>query len=148
MPRTLNDDICKMTFLDKISNTKLTLHYRLPTSEERISYTNAMVTRRGNKITNTAGEARRKYGALIMTGFDDGCFDKGKDKPLSSDSASPHYDPAWKTFIKQYASDVTELLAIMVFEASLSNVEQESDDPEDDGFGEDKGGEGLGGDPS
>ena len=143
MPRTLNDEICKMTFQDNISKSKLTVHYRLPTSEERISHTNGMVTRHGNKITNTAGEQRRESGALIMTGFDDGCFDKGKDKPLSSDPKSPHYDPAWKAHIRKYAADVLELLAIMVFEASLSNIEPENDEPEGD-----KGGEGLGGDPS
>jgi len=143
MPRTLNDEICKMTFQDKISGDKLTIHYRLPESEERIAYTNAMVTRTGNKIKNTAGEARRKYGLLILAGFDDGSFDRGKGKPLSSDPKSPHYDPAWKAFVKKYASDVVELLAIMVFEASLSNIDPENDEPADD-----KGGEDIDGDPS
>ncbi len=133
MPRTLNDEICTIHFQDKISGDKLGIHYRLPTSEERIAYTNAMVTRKGNKIINTASSARRKYGLAILEGFTDGSFDKGKDKPLSSDPSSPHYDPSWKAIIGKYASDVVELLAIMVFEASLTNVEpEENDNPEDE----------------
>ncbi len=128
MPRTLNDEICKMRFHDKISGDDIAIHYRLPSSDERIAYANAMVTRKGNKIINTAGAARRKYGLAILEGFADGSFDKGKGQPLSSDPASPHYDPAWKAIIAKYASDVVEMLAIMVFEASLATVETEGAD--------------------
>lgn len=145
MGRTLSDDTCEMTFLDRISGDELTIYYRLPTSQERTDYTNAMVTRTGNKVENTLGQARKTYGLLIMTGFKDGCFDKGKGKPLSSDPESPYYDPAWKAYVRKYALDVVELLAHNVFEASLVAAEKPETGkpvvPDDDepGEGEPKG---------
>jgi len=125
MPRLLNDKPCEVTFLDRISDSKITLFYRLPTTEERVGFANALVTRRGNKIDTSMGQARLKYAALILLGFKDGSFSTDKG-PLSSDEKSPHYDPAWKTFIRQYAQDVLQMLAIHVFEASV--VTSEPDD--------------------
>jgi len=147
MGRTLNDENCEMTFKDKISNSNITVYYRLPESEERIAYSNALTTRSGNQIKNTVGEARRKYGTSILTGFKDGSFDRGKGRPISSDPASSHYEPAWKAFVKKYALDVIELLAVMVFEASLSNVDPENDEPKGE-EGPDGEEEGPKGDPS
>jgi len=129
MPRLLNDKPCEVTFYDRISDSKITLLYRLPTTEERVAYTNSVVMRRGNKIESNIGAARLKGGSAILLGFKDGAFETDKG-PLSSDPASPNYDPAWKTIVRQYAPDVIEMLAIHVFESSLVN---DSPDTPDDG---------------
>ena len=129
MPRLLNDKPCEVTFFDRISDSKITLFYRLPTTEERVGFANGLVTRRGNKIDTSMGQARLKYAGLILLGFKDGSFSTDKG-PLSSDEKSPHYDPAWKTFIRQYAQDVLQMLAIHVFEASV--VTSEPDEAEED----------------
>lgn len=128
MPRLLNDKKpCEVTFFDRISDSKITLFYRLPTTEERVSYTNSLATRRGNKIESNVGTARLKYGSAILLGFKEGSFEKEEGKPIASDPASPNYDPAWKTVIRQYAQDVIEMLAVHVFETSL--VSDTADEP-------------------
>ena len=109
MPRQLNDKPCEVTFQDRLSTdkdgnpSKITLYYRLPTTEERIGYANAQIVREGNSVKNNMGEARLKYGLKIFKGFKDGAFDQDEGKPLSSNPASPDYNPAWKTIVKQYA---------------------------------------------
>ena len=131
MPRLLNDQLCKVTFLDRISNSKLTMHYHMPSTADRIAYANEQIIRKDGKIKNNAGEVRIKYGLRILAGFDDGDFEKGNNQPLSWDPKSPHYDPAWKTIIKQYASDVVSMLAVHVFEASV--MAHTPDDDEENG---------------
>jgi hypothetical protein len=125
MPRLLNDKPCEVVFQDRISNSEITLYYRLPTTEERIAYANAQIIRKGNTIKNNMGEARSKYGLLILTGFKDGDFEKEEGRPLASDPKSPHYDPAWKSYLRQFASDIVSLLAIHVFEASVVPVTED-----------------------
>lgn len=145
MPRTLNDQRCEVTFFDRLSNSKITLYYRMPTTEERIAYANAQILRKDGKVKNNTGEARIKYGLAILTGFKDGDFEKGENQPLSADPKSPHYDPAWKTVIKQYASDIVSLLAVHVFDASVITVPDADEDAGDEGSG--GGGEGGETDP-
>lgn len=130
MPRILNDKPYEVTFDDTISDTKITLSYRLPTTSERIKYSNSTITRKRNKIESTMGETRLKFGAAILIGFKEGAFatDKGI---LSSDPASPNYDSEWKSIIKKYAQDVIIMLAIHVFESPLS-IDDASDDDDDD----------------
>jgi hypothetical protein len=128
MPRELNDERCEVTFDDRISNSKITLYYRMPTSEERIAYQNAQIIRQGNKVKNNVGEARQKYGLALLVGFKDGCFSKAKNQPLSSDPQSPHYDPEWKAYIKKYASDIINLLAVHAFDASVFTETNEDSD--------------------
>jgi len=136
MPRLLNDKKpCEVTFYDRISDSKLTIFYRLPTTVERVGYTNSLATRRGNKIESNVGTARLKYGTAILLGFKDGDFEKEEGNPLASDPKSPNYDPGWKTFVRQYAHDVIEMLAMHVFESSLisdvpdDEVEEKAADP-------------------
>jgi hypothetical protein len=118
MARILSDKPNGVTFFDRISESKITLFYRMPTTEERIAYSNSLITRRGTKVESNIGEARGKYGARILTGFKDGDF-ATEDGPLSSDPASPNFKPNWKAILLQYAQDVVDMLAIHVFEASL-----------------------------
>ena len=133
MPRLLNDKPCEVTFFDRISDSRITLTYRLPTTDERVGFANALVTRQGNKVKSRMGEARLKYGLKILVGIRDGDFETDKG-PLSSNPASPHYDPAWKVFIRDYAQDVVQMLTVHVFESSV--VSDEADDVLE---GEDKG---------
>ena len=133
MPRQLNDKPCEVTFQDRLSTdrdgnpSKITLYYHLPTTEDRIGYANAQIVRQGNTVKNNMGEARLKYGLKILAGFKDGDFEKDDRQPMSSDPASPNYDPGWKARIRQYASDIVSLLAIHVFDASV--VTSEPDTP-------------------
>jgi hypothetical protein len=132
MPRQLNNEPCEVTFFDRLSNSKITLFYRMPTTEERIKYSNEQIIRKDGKVKNNTGEARIKYGLAILTGFKDGDFEKAEGQPLSSDPKSSHYDPAWKTIIKQYASDIVSLLAVHAFDASVVAQNTDTDEPEDD----------------
>jgi hypothetical protein len=119
MGRILDDEPCVLKLNDRISNSKLTLEYRTPTTAERIAYSNALVTRRGNKVEYNHTATRVKYGLLILTGFADGDFYKSKKKPLSWKPDSPDYDKEWKKIIKEKAADIMEMLAIHVFEMSV-----------------------------
>ena len=128
MGRVLSDEPCKVTFNDQISGRLLGIRYRLPTNDERVSYFAEMAPKpgsEGEKKHNPA-EIRTCYGALIITGFDEGSFDipdgEGKCKAIASDQASPNYDAAWKEKIKQYAADVLGMLALFVFENALTRL--------------------------
>lgn len=129
MPRLLNDKPCEVTFDDRISDTRITLFYRLPTTEERIKYSNSLVTRKGNKFETSMGEARLKYGSAILLSFKEGAFETDKGM-LSSDPAAPNYDPEWKNIVRKYAPDVISMLAIHVFESSLILNESPDEDEE------------------
>jgi hypothetical protein len=132
MPRALNNKPCEVTFYDRISGSKITLYFGLPTTEERTTYINSMVTRVGNKIKNNTSEARQKWGLKILQGFKEGAFEKDDKVPVSSDPQSPHYDPEWKSLVKQFAADVIAMLAIHVFESSLNNaIPDEKEDAEE-----------------
>jgi hypothetical protein len=131
MPRILSDEPCKVTFFDNIAGSKITLEYRLPTSEERIKYTNSQVARHGRKIESTTGETRMKYGARILTGITDGDFIKADGKSLSSSPQSKNYDAGWKEVIAKYAPDVIAMLAMQVFENALMSDEPDTKDETD-----------------
>jgi len=133
MARLLSDKPCEITFQDRISNSKLTLFYRLPATEERVKYSNSLLQRKGDKLENKASETRLKYGVRILTGISEGSFETEKG-PLSSDPQSSHYDPAWKSFLQKYAADVVEMLAIVVFESSVTSAapEEAVDDEDSD----------------
>jgi hypothetical protein len=143
MGRILDDEPGILKLNDRISNSTLTLEYRMPTTAERATYSNALVTRRGNKFEYHYTETRVKYGLIILTGFADGDFYKTKEKPLSWKPESPDYDPKWKAIVKAKASDVLELLAIHVFELSVVKTpdaaEDEVPDEKDPGDGEGQG---------
>jgi len=119
MPRELSDKPCEVTFYDRISDSEITLLYRLPTTEARVKYNSSLITRRGNKFTSSVGSARMKFGADILIGFKEGAFANEKGELISSDPASERYDQNWKELVKKYAPDVIESLAIVVFESSL-----------------------------
>jgi hypothetical protein len=128
--RTLSDKPCKVTFADNIAGGNITLEFRLPTTEERITYSNSQVARHGRKVESILGDTRMKFGAKILTGITDGEFQKEDGKPLSSKPESKDYDAGWKALVEKFAPDVVAMLAMHVFENALSmGDEGEDKDP-------------------
>jgi hypothetical protein len=114
---------------DKLSDSKITIFYRLPTTEEQIKYTNSYVSRKGRKIESTQGETRIKFGEAIIKGFKEGAFCDAEGKLIASDPESPNYNAAWKTIVKKYAPDIIARLAVHVFEGSIEIDETDEEDP-------------------
>lgn len=130
MPRVLSDAPSRVTFYDKISDTRIVLEYRMPTTEERIAYSNALVTRKGTKIKSAIGETRQKFGLKILTGFERGAFALDNGALMASRPDEDGFDPAWKAKVAQFAPDLIDALAITVFESS---VVRDDDETEGDG---------------
>jgi hypothetical protein len=124
MPRELSNEPCELTFDDRVSGDKITLFHRLPTTQERVKYTNGFVTRQGNRMVSTLGELRMKAGSLVLLGFKTGGFSVPGKGLISSKAGEPNYDPNWKELVKQYAPDFIEMLAIHVFEAPMMRIEK------------------------
>lgn len=124
MPRELSSEPCELTFDDRISGDKITLYYRLPTTQERVRYTNGYVTRKAGRIVSTLGDLRMKAGSVILIGFKTGAFTVPGKGLISSKPGDPTYDAGWKAAIRTFASDFIEMLAIQVFEAPMMRVEK------------------------
>jgi hypothetical protein len=129
MPRILSNKPCKVTFQDNISGGNITLGYIPPSSDDRIKYSNSIITRKGRKIDSTMGETRAKYGKKILDSITDGDFAREDGRPISSNPQSPAYDEKWKDIVAEFAPDVVAMLAIHVFEAGLTISETEDEDP-------------------
>lgn len=125
--RILSNEPCVVKCNDNIAGGFFTLKYHLPTTDERIQYTNSQVSRKGGKIESIMGNTRMDFGYRIFDGFADGDFGKDKNTPISSDPASPIYDPEWKEIVRKYSGDVIAWLAAHVFENSLSRREDDED---------------------
>jgi len=134
MPRRLSDELNELRIHDNLSDSVLVIYYRMPTTEERIGYSNEMVKRARNKLIPRMGNVYQKYGAKILMGIGDGCFEKkvgDKYVPISSNRDYEHFDPEWKNHIKNYASDIIEKLALTVFGDSVDDVDEETEDGEE-----------------
>jgi hypothetical protein len=121
MPRTIGEDVKnELTLRDQFSEgDPIVLYYRIPLSEERISYESAKYKRTEGKIEVRLSEARQIWGDKILTGFKEGSFRLkiGEErKIIASDPVSPNYDPQWRDHIKKYASDCLEELAAHAFD--------------------------------
>lgn len=116
--------INKVTIHDNISDSAITLYYRMPTTRERQDYQNMAVSRRGNKLDFKQAEARLKFGMKIIEGFDVGDFERldesGNYVPIASNPALLSYYPEWKTFVEENGADLVMLLAGHVFDASAA----------------------------
>lgn len=138
--RILTGDKHRMDFRCRLTNTKLTLFYRMPTTAERFGYENSQLQRKGKKIITRLGEIRRKFGLKILSGIGEEQFGKevdGQLVPISSDPGSEHFDPMWKALIEAQAMDLVEALAMTVFEQSAmilppQLVEEDGSDDEPD----------------
>jgi hypothetical protein len=102
------------------------LFYRRPTTEEIIGYNSRLFQKKNGKVVNNVVPTRIEMGLKILTGFQDGIF-WVNGKPVSSDSSSPDYYPAWKELLKSLLAGTVANFAFRVFE-----VTQEAQaDPED-----------------
>lgn len=138
MPRILSDDLNILNIRDNLSGSDIAFSYRMPTTAERIGYSNAVVQRRNGKIVNQAAKTRIEYGLKILAGIREGDFlvkaAGGENVCLSSDPESAFYREDWKAQVKTHAADLVELLAIQVFDmpAQTVPVDTEADDAEGD----------------
>ena len=142
MARRLGDELNEMRFQDNLSDTDVTLFYRMPTTKERVAYSNQCFKRTGKKLENRSVQTRMKYGLRILEGFLEGNFEVrigGEWKVISSDPKSANYVSGWKEHVEEYASDIIQLLAIRVFDVSVqtpdpdeADEEEEDDDPGED----------------
>lgn len=102
---------------DKLSGTDMTIYYRTPTTQERISFNKRLIKRVGKKVVDQSAETMLEDGLKIITGFKDGDF--GIDgKPISSNPESPDYYPEWKRLLEEEAADVAVAVANTVFNSA------------------------------
>jgi hypothetical protein len=131
MARVLGAKRNKLTLIDNLGGGKINLYYRNPAPEEIAAFTNESLQRQDDEIVVRRGEARQKWGLVILEGFDDGDFvmadeESGKRVPISSDPESELYVENWKDFVVDGGADLIELLAIRVFEmpSSIAKAEE------------------------
>jgi hypothetical protein len=99
---------------DPVSGTVINLHYRRPTSEERVAYQLSAFRLEGGERRFCLGETRLKFGLEILTGFKAGDFiitGEGEEIPLD-----PARHPDWKERLAGEAADLISYLGQQVFE--------------------------------
>jgi len=118
-----------MRITDAIGGGIVELHYRLPTTEERLEYQRACLVQDGDEVRFDPGQARVDFGLLVLTGIRDGDF-AADGKPISSNPDSPDYREDWKILLRATASDLLGALGMAVFEgARLLGPKQEAEPP-------------------
>lgn len=124
--RVLSNQDNRFTVFDGVSNTKVTLFYRVPNTEEIIDYHSKLYTRTNNKVE--FNQKTRINGALkVITGIGDKCFGDEEGKAISHNLDSPDYNKDWKELLEKYASDILLLLGIQVFETTRVTLEEPAD---------------------
>jgi hypothetical protein len=114
MGRVLGEEQHDLVVRDPVSKSVITLHYRRPTSEERVAYQMSAFRLEGQERRFCLGETRLKFGLEILTGFGAGDFlvpEEGGAVPLD-----PERHPDWKARLAQHAPDLVSYLAQQVFE--------------------------------
>ena len=129
MARRLGNDLCELKIQDNISGSEIVLQYRMPTTQERMAYSNESFQRKRNKLVSRLAETRQKFGTKILAGIREGDFEKKMGSsyvPIASDTASKHYDADWRKHIEEHASDLIELLAAHVFDVPAEMADEDS----------------------
>lgn len=101
-----NSNKNELTIYDKISDTKVTLFYRTPTTKERIQYKSALInTSLKSKELEEVMKVQINWAKELLTGFSEGsfCFD---DKPISAVEDNANYNPGWKEIVAEGAADI------------------------------------------
>ncbi|MDD2902108.1 MAG: hypothetical protein PHU44_06700 [Syntrophales bacterium] len=114
MARVLKEENHSLTVHDPVSGSAVTLHYRRPTSEERVAYQLSAFRLEGGQRRFCLGETRLKFGLEILTGFGSGDFlvaEEGGEAPLD-----PERHPDWKERVEEHAPDLVAYLAQQIFE--------------------------------
>jgi hypothetical protein len=96
------------------------IQYRRPTNKELHAYHAYLFKKEGNKILNRSGEARFKFGQLIITGFEPGTFGiEVNDElvPLSCNSGDPGYRENWKEILCESVPDIVAAVGQFAFES-------------------------------
>lgn len=115
--------INKMMLNDVISGSKITFHYRRPTTTEIVNYFSKLYKKDSSGVS-VNNDSRIEYALKVLTGFNDADFadDKG---PISTDPGSLCYRQDWKELLKEQADDLLLTFAIAVFENSEWKPKQE-----------------------
>jgi hypothetical protein len=114
MGRILGEERQELAVQDPVSGTRITLYYRLPTSEERVAYQMSAYRIEGGQRRFCLGETRLRFGLEILTGFGPGHFlvqENGMTAALD-----PEKHPDWKARLAEHAPDLVSYLAQQVFE--------------------------------
>jgi hypothetical protein len=114
MARLLGEQCHVLAIQDPVSGSVINLHYRRPTSEERVAYQLSAFRLEGGERRFCLGETRLKFGLEILTGFGAGDFiitTEGEEVPLD-----PTRHPDWKERLALEAPDLIAYLAQQVFE--------------------------------
>jgi hypothetical protein len=114
MTRVLGEERQALAVYDPVSESAVTLHYRRPTSEERVAYQLSAFRLEGGERRFCLGETRLKFGLEILTGFGMGDFlvsEDGEEVPLD-----PEQHPDWKERLREHAPDLVSYLAQQIFE--------------------------------
>jgi hypothetical protein len=114
MARLLGEQRHVLAIQDPVSGSVINLHYRRPTSEERVAYQLSAFRLEGGERRFCLGETRLKFGLEILTGFGPGDFivsAEGEETPLDT---ARHSD--WKERLAVEAPDLVSYLAQQVFE--------------------------------
>jgi hypothetical protein len=104
-----------LTIADRMGGGEVVLHYRTPTTAERINFTKSQTKRQGNKIISRIAEARLAGGFSILTGFRKGDFSFGGVE-ISSTPGEEGYRSDWKNLLYATASDLIMVLGEQIFE--------------------------------
>jgi hypothetical protein len=114
MARVLGEGIHSLVVHDPVSGSEVTLHYRRPTSEERVAYQLSAFRLEGGQRRFCLGETRLQFGLKILTGFGPGDFlitANGEETPLD-----PEIHPDWQERLREHAPDLVSYLAQQIFE--------------------------------
>jgi hypothetical protein len=114
MARILGEPRHTLAIQDPVSGSVVRLHYRGPTSEERVAYQLSAFRFEGGERRFCLGETRLTFGLEILTGFGAGDFliaADGGQTPLD-----PALHPDWKERLAEDAPDLVSYLAQQVFE--------------------------------
>jgi hypothetical protein len=114
MARILGEESYALIIHDPVSGSEVTLHYRRPTSEERVAYQLSAFRLEGGERRFCLGETRLKFGLEILTGFGAGDFlvaEADGELPLDQER-----HPDWKERLQEHAPDLVSFLAQRVFE--------------------------------
>jgi len=137
MARREADEKNELKIRDNLSDSDITLFYRMPTTKERQEYQNATIKRQKNKIEFNHAAARLTAGLNILTGFSDDSFERkvdGRYVPISCIEGDANYYPAWREWVKVNASDLVMLMAARVFDgsATITTEDEKDESPDED----------------
>jgi hypothetical protein len=114
MPRILGEKRQSMAIHDPVSGSVITLYFRPPTSEERVSYQLSAFHLENGERRYRLGETRLQFGAEILLGFAPGEFVVAEGDGVMD--LDPERHPDWKARLVAQAPDLVSYLGQQVFE--------------------------------